>query len=131
MDTVRRCITAVKSGEYDSAFSASKLQEFLWQDGKPLNFDPSSIPRSQDLPLIYKETSGCYTFTRQVFLETGRRIGYRPYICEVDKIESIDINYSEDFEIANLIYMHFLTNHPGGGGFSFLSLSSKKARWHR
>ena len=117
-DTVRKCIAAVKSGEYDSAFSASRVQEFFWQNGAPLNFDPSSIPRSQDLPVLYKETIGCFTFTRQMFLETGRRIGYRPYICEVDKIEETDINYSEDFEIANAIYMHLLKNRFRGGVFN-------------
>ena len=82
--------------------------------GAPLNFDPSSIPRSQDLPVLYKETIGCFVFTRQMFLETGRRIGYRPYICEVDKIEETDINYPEDFEIANVIYMHRLKKDAGG-----------------
>ena len=142
-DTVRKCIAAVKSGEYDSAFSASRLQEFLWQDGTPLNFDPSNIPRSQCLPVLYKETSGCFVFTREVFLETRRRIGYRPYICEVDKIEETDVNYSEDFEIANAIYMHLLRNNLEGGVlnnfFSFiltlltilLSLNLKKARRHK
>ncbi|MBR0060779.1 MAG: hypothetical protein IJP68_04780, partial [Selenomonadaceae bacterium] len=107
-DTVRKCIAAVKSGEYDSAFSASRVQEFFWQDNMPLNFDSTDTPRSQDLPIFYKETSGCFVFTRQIFIETGRRIGYRPYICEVDKIEETDINYLEDFEIANAIYMHLL-----------------------
>lgn len=105
-DTVRKCIAAVKGGKYDSAFSASKVQEFFWQEGSPLNFDPTSIPRSQDLPIFYKETSGCFTFTRKMFLDTGRRIGFRPYICTVDKIEETDINYPEDFLIANAIYMH-------------------------
>ena len=107
-DTVKKCIDAVKSGKYDSAFTASKLQEFLWRDGVPLNFDPSSIVRSQELPNIYEETSGCFTFTRQIFEETRRRVGYNPYICEVDKIEGIDIDYPQDFEIANAIYMHRL-----------------------
>lgn len=114
-DTVKKCIAAVKSGEYDSAFSASHVQEFFWQNGSPLNFNPSSIPRSQDLPVLYKETSGCFTFTRQMFLKTGRRIGYRPYICEVDKIEETDINYPEDFEIANAIYMNLLNKRREGG----------------
>ena len=114
-ETVKKCIAAVKSGEYDSAFSASRVQEFLWANGSPLNFDPSNTPRSQDLPIFYKETSGIFIFTRQMFLETGRQIGYRPYICEVDKIEETDINYPEDFEIANAIYMNLHKKRCGGG----------------
>ena len=120
-DTVRKCITAVKSGEYDSAFSASKLQEFLWNDGTPINFDPQNIPRSQNLPILYKETSGCFAFTRQMFLETGRRIGYHPYICEVGKIEEIDINYPEDFELANAVYMNLLKKSGEGDNHYYLN----------
>jgi len=103
-ESIRKCVQMVKNGEYDSAFTAGKVQDFLWQDAKPLNFDPSNIARTQDLPKIYKESVGCYVFTKQVFTETGRRIGFKPYICEVDKIEEIDIDYPEDFEIANAIY---------------------------
>jgi len=111
-DTVRKCIAAVRSGKYDSAFTAAKVQEFLWSNSQPLNFDPASIVRSQDLPLLYKETIGCFVFTRQMFLETHRRIGLNPFICEVDKIEESDINYPQDFAIVNAIYMSLF----GGGG---------------
>ena len=48
----------VKSGNYDSAFTASKVQDFLWENGKPLNFDPECIARTQDLPAIFKESVG-------------------------------------------------------------------------
>ncbi len=115
VDTVRKCITAVKSGNYDSAFTANKFQEYFWKDGKPLNFVASNIVRSQDLPVMYNETSGCFTFSRKIFEETGRTVGYNPYICEVDKIEGIDIDYPQDFEIANAIYMYRLRNGGGGG----------------
>lgn len=104
-DTVRKCVNAVKIGEYDSAFTAGKVQEYLWQDNKPVNFNPADTVRSQDLPIMYKETSGCFVFTRKIFFETGRNIGYKPFVCEVDKIEEIDINYPQDFIIANAIYM--------------------------
>ena len=103
-DTIRKCIVAVKSGDFDSAFTANKVLDFLWQDNLPLNFDPANIIRSQELPKIYKETTGCYSFTEDLFNKTLRRVGYNPYICEVDKIEEIDINYPQDFEIANAIY---------------------------
>ena len=58
IETMKQCIEAVKSSEYDSAFCAVKLQDYLWQDGEPLNFDASNLPRTQDLKPIYQETSG-------------------------------------------------------------------------
>lgn len=102
LDSMKACIMAVQSEEYDSAFCAVKLQDYLWQDGKPLNFDPSNLPRTQDLAPIYQETSGIYVFTREVFAEHHRRIGVNPYIREVTFREAIDIDTPEDFSLAEI-----------------------------
>ena len=50
VSTMRECIEAVTSGEYDSAFCARRIQTFLWQDNKPLNFDASNLPQSCTKP---------------------------------------------------------------------------------
>ena len=100
VDTMRQCITTVQSGEYDSAFCAVKLQEYLWQDGEPLNFDATNLPRTQDLKPIYQETSGVYVFTKEVFERYHRRIGIKPYIKEVSFKEAVDIDNPEDFDLA-------------------------------
>lgn len=99
-ETIERCIDKVKSREYDSAFTASKVQDFLWKDGMPVNFDASNLPRSQDLEPIYRETSGVYVFRSHVFRETKRRIGDRPFIAEVSWVEAVDINTQDDFDLA-------------------------------
>lgn len=98
--TITECIKAVQSGKYDSAFCAVKIQDFLWKDGEPLNFDAANVPRSQDLEPIYRETSGVYVFTREVFEHCHRRIGQRPYVKEVSFKEAVDINNPEDFRLA-------------------------------
>lgn len=103
VDTMKQCIEAVKSGEYDSAFCAIKLQDYLWQDGNPLNFDPENLPRTQDLKPIYQETSGVYVFTREVFEKYHRRIGLHPFIKEVTLREAIDIDNPEDFILAEAL----------------------------
>lgn len=100
--SMRECIEAVVSGEYDSAFCAIKLQDYLWKDNKPLNFDATNLPRTQDLEPIYQETSGVYVFTKEVFNRYHRRIGVKPYIKELSFKESIDIDTPEDFELAEL-----------------------------
>lgn len=108
ISSIEKCVEKVKSGEYDSAFTAVRVQDFLWENGKPLNFDPNHVAKTQDLPVIYKESVGCYVFTKELFLKSNRRIGFNPYICEVDTFEATDIDYPEDFEIANAIYMNIL-----------------------
>lgn len=108
--SIDACIERVKSGEYDSAFLAKRMQEFLWVNGGALNFDIQNFPRTQDLAPIYSETPGAYVFTDETFRTYNRRVGIKPYIYEVSEIESRDIDYPEDFTIANAIYMHILKN---------------------
>mgnify|MGYP000345345900 FL=1 len=105
-DSIKKGIAAVKSGEYDSAFAVKKLQDFLWKDGKPFNYELNQIPRTQDLPVLYEETSGFYIYRQQVITELNRRIGNHPYMVEVSEIESVDIDEKEDFEIADAIFNH-------------------------
>lgn len=103
-ETVEELVEKVASGEYDSAFCAEPLRTFMWENGKPVNFDPDHFPRTQDLPLIYGETSIAYVFTKESFLKHNRRLGSKPFIKEVSRIEAMDIDYPEDFEMANAVY---------------------------
>lgn len=107
-ESIDSCIEKVKEGEYDSAFLAKRMQEFLWTGGKALNFDIQHFPRTQDLEPIYSETPGAYVFPKETFLQYKRRVGIHPYIHEVSEIESRDIDYPEDFEIADAIYMNLI-----------------------
>lgn len=108
VETIDKCIQKVASGEYDSAFCAENIKTFMWSDGKPINFDPDYFPRTQDLPDIYGETSIAYVFTKTSFIKNNRRLGQKPFIKEVGKIEAMDIDYPEDFEIANAVYKEVL-----------------------
>ena len=58
--SIDAAVSKVQSGEYDSAFSAQKIQTFVWYQGKPLNYSPQSIPRTQDLDPVLVETSGFF-----------------------------------------------------------------------
>ncbi len=105
----QECVEATKSDKYDSSFTAEKFQHLMWKnDNTPLNFDPTNLPRTQDLPIYYNEVSAAYVFKKEVFEKYKRRIGIRPHITEVSGIECVDIDYPEDFEIANAIYMNLI-----------------------
>lgn len=103
-ESIEMGLEAVLNGDYDSAFAAKKLQDFLWKDGIPFNYELNNIPRTQDLPTLYEETSGFYIYKNSVMSDLNRRIGKRPYIVEVGEIEGIDIDEPEDFVIADAIY---------------------------
>lgn len=108
------CIEAVLSGDYDSSFTAEKIQKLLWtDDNKPLNFDPENVPRTQDLAPIYDEVSACYTFTKETYLKYNRRVGVNPYLTVVSGVECIDIDYPDDLKIAEVIYKEIVKNKEG------------------
>jgi CMP-N-acetylneuraminic acid synthetase len=107
VETIRREINAVSSGKYDSAFCARRIQDFLWKNGKAINFDPQNVPRSQDLPIVYRETSGVYVFTKVVFETQRRRIGTNPFIAEIERREAVDINTEEDFRFAETMLNYY------------------------
>jgi CMP-N-acetylneuraminic acid synthetase len=107
-DCIDICVNKVLYEGFDSAFMARRYQRFLWRDGEALNFDPVNIPRTQELPLIYEELTGAYVFPKETFLSLRRRVGERPYIHEIGEIEAWDIDYPEDFEVANAIYKEII-----------------------
>ena len=74
------------------------------KDGQPFNYKLDAIPITQDLPILYEETSGFYIYHSDVITKLKRRIGNHPYMVEVSEIESVDIDEAEDFEIADAIY---------------------------
>ncbi len=100
----------VNSGEYDSALSVCALQEFIWKDGKPFNYELEKIPRTQDLDLLYTETCGLYIYSKDLILNKGRRIGNKPFLIPVTKFEACDINTADDFAMADAIFNYKLLN---------------------
>lgn len=108
-ESIDRCIDAVADdSEYDSAFTVDKIQTFMWESGKPMNFDPSHFPRTQDLEPIYMETSGAFVFSKDVFETYNRRIGVKPCLVEVEPIESCDIDTEYDMMVAQALYKYMM-----------------------
>ena len=88
-ETVADALRKVVSGEYDSAFSAEKIQTFAWYEGRPLNYSPENIPRTQTIEPVYIETSAFFIFPRALWTGRHRRIGDRPYMAVVDRRQAL------------------------------------------
>lgn len=101
--TVENALNKVLNEGYDSAFSCEKIQTFVWYDNKPLNYDLKEIPRTQTISPVYVETSAFFMFKREVWKVYKQRIGFNPYMAQVEKIEGVDIDWPEDFDFAEKI----------------------------
>lgn len=102
-ETLENALDKIVNDGYDSAFSCEKIQTFTWYDGKPLNYDLKEIPRTQTIEPIYVETSAFFMFKRDIWKVHKQRIGFKPYMAQVDKIEGVDIDWPEDFDFAEKI----------------------------
>jgi len=90
----------------DSIFSVTKIRTRFYDiNGKAINHNPQELVRTQDLPPIFEENSCFYIFTKNSFKQSGgKRIGLKPLMFEIDKIEAIDIDNIEDFIIAEAVH---------------------------
>lgn len=53
--TLADALGKVRSGEYDSAFSAEKIQTFAWFEGRPLNYALDNIPRTDHRAGLHRD----------------------------------------------------------------------------
>jgi len=100
-ETIDECIGKVSSGEYDSAFTALRINKRCWFKGKPLNYNIKHGNKQTIEPVIVEHS--LYVFKRNIFEATSQRISSNSYIKIVDLLEGHDIDTPEDFEIAELI----------------------------
>lgn len=106
--TINKAIEAYFSdlNKFDSLFSVTRMQtRFYWSNGKPVNHNPQELLRTQDLPPIFEENSNFYIFSKSSFINAGNnRIGLKSRMFAMDKLEALDIDDPEDFELAEILY---------------------------
>ncbi len=109
-ETIDKAIETYFAGldTYDSLFGVTKVQtRFYDKDANPVNHDPSQLLRTQDLEPLYEENSNFYLFSKSAFKNAdNKRIGLKPQIFEVNKLEAVDIDEPEDFKLAELLHIH-------------------------
>ena len=83
----------------------TKIQSRLWDPlARPINHNPNIMLRSQDMPPVYEENSCIYIFSEEIIRRRHNRVGDRPYLFEMSKEESQDIDWPIDFELAEYLF---------------------------
>jgi len=98
------------SKAYDSLMSGVIFKNFLWSKEKHdlINrINDEKWPRTQDLLELFEIDSAIFLASRDVYLKQKDRIGINPFLFENDKIKSFDIDWEEDFKVAEAIYEKF------------------------
>ena len=98
----------IDTPDADSLFAVNRFQtRFYTASGEPINHDPDNLIRTQDLEPWFEENSCLYLFTKESFAATNARIGNTPILFETPKLESIDIDEPEDWDLAAALATHF------------------------
>lgn len=94
----------IQSKTGDSLFTVNVFQtRFYRTDGSAVNHDPNNLIRTQDLEPWYEENSNLYIFNSESFLKMNARIGAKPLMYITPRIESLDIDDQEGWDMAETI----------------------------
>lgn len=105
-ETISRAIQLLIANypQHDSLFSVTRWQtRFYDKDGNAINHNPRELIQTQDLPPLYEENSCIYIFTRANLLKHRHRIGDRPLMFEIPRLEAVDIDEESDFQLADIL----------------------------
>ncbi|MGM8362814.1 acylneuraminate cytidylyltransferase family protein [Flavobacterium sp. ARAG 55.4] len=98
---------------HDCLSTVSVVKEFLWLDGKAVNYDPENAPNSQNLPNIEALNFGFTLVRREDLIKNRNIIGKKPKFTKTTDIESIDIDTPLDFFVAEQIYIKTVLETKG------------------
>jgi CMP-N-acetylneuraminic acid synthetase len=90
----------------DSLMGVTKVQDFIYENNKPLNFNKQKEkwPRTQTLKKLFVVNNAIFITSRKNYISLNDRIGKKPYLHEIEKIKSFDVDWPEDFKVAESIY---------------------------
>lgn len=97
---------ALSKGENDSLMSVTALRTFIWNKEGAVNYDRNKEkwPRTQTIEPLYEINSGIFLADIDIYKNLQDRIGQKPFLFENNDIDSFDIDWEEDFFIAEAIY---------------------------
>lgn len=114
-ETISSCIRMFLENQTkcDCVSTVSSVKEFLWLDGKPMNYNPENAPNSQNLPDVVALNFGATVVSRENLIKNSNIIGHSPNFVRTSDIEAIDIDTPLDFYLAEQIYQKLMLERKG------------------
>ncbi|MER5173985.1 acylneuraminate cytidylyltransferase family protein [Thioclava kandeliae] len=106
-NSIKMYRSEVENGDYDSLMGVSRIQTFLWDNkGECISHNRAAVkwPQTQDLDPIFEINSSVFMISKAEMANRCDRIGDKPFLFSVEKLEAFDVDWPEDFKIAELIY---------------------------
>lgn len=105
---IRLYLSSLDKG-YDSLVGVKELKNFLLDKTGRLINNNANIPwpRTQDLEPLYEINHAMFLAKREVYIGQKNRIGKKPLLHVMDEIHGFDIDWEDDFKIAEILYKQF------------------------
>jgi len=103
-DAISRYFEMTEKG-YDSLMTTGHVHGFLWDESGPLNYDRAieKWPRTQTINPLHEINSGIFINSVENYQIYKDRIGQKPYLMILDKVKGFDIDWNEDFLMAECL----------------------------
>ena len=107
IETVERMVSEVRGGTYDSAATVTRIRDYAYREQGgawiPLNHDGRNIPGTQSLEPVFHLNHAAFVVTKDSLARWGHRIGARPYMHVTEFPENLDLDWEEDFALADAV----------------------------
>lgn len=92
---------------HDSLMTVTPIHGFLWREGAPLNYARAPVrwPRTQDIEAVWEVNSAVFIVATALGRQLGDRVGARPLLHPMSKIASLDVDWMDDFNLAEHAYL--------------------------
>lgn len=103
---IKKYLNIIEKG-FDSLMTVNVLQTFLWDNKKPINYNRKyeKWPKTQTLKKTYEINSGVFLASASIYKKYNDRIGKKVYLYELDKLSGFDIDWPDDFKLAEQILL--------------------------
>lgn len=108
-ESIGKYLISLKEG-YDSLMTVNSFKNFLWSKEKNdiINrIGDKRWPQTQDLEELYEINNAVFLAARVIYEKNFDRVGKKPLLFKLDKISALDVDWEEDFKLAEVVYEKF------------------------
>ena len=109
-ETISECLLKFENENLTNLVTANLIKHHMWLNNKPINYEITNSPNSQDLPDIHAINYGCCIISRNDLAKYKNIVTPKVKFYITNELESIDIDTELDFLIAELLHEKLTQN---------------------
>ena len=87
--------------------TVTPIKEFVYYKDKPINFNPSKAPNSQNLLNTFKLNFAINIISKKEMQKNKTIVSKKPFFYFLDETEGFDIDTMMDFKVAEFLHKNY------------------------